>query len=197
MYVGGPLWIPPAIFKFSHDEYHKKEKPKVGTALVHVRRMPDQQRDTFEDMLRDITTERQKIKEAMGFALDYADYSGEIVQVICEALTIKETPIPTKVARLYLLSDILYNSSAQVAHAASYRSAFEAKLPAIFEHLHEAHKAITGRITAQNLKDSILKLIRIWDGWSLYTDEFIKKLQNAFVGAAAPPQDDDIDGVPI
>ncbi|KAJ0018830.1 hypothetical protein Pint_11947 [Pistacia integerrima] len=43
-----------------------------------------------------------------------------IVEVLTESLTLKETPIPTKVARLMLISDVLHNSSAPVKIASAY-----------------------------------------------------------------------------
>ena len=81
------------------------------------------QRDEFEDMLRALTLERSQIKEVIGFALDNTDAAGEVVEVVevlTESLTLKETPIPTKVARLMLVSDILYNSSAPVKKDYAY-----------------------------------------------------------------------------
>ena len=90
--------------------------------------MTDQQRNEFEDMLRALALERSQIKEAMGFALDNADAAGEIVEVLTESLTLKETPMPTKVARLMLVSDILHNSSAPVKTASAYRTKLEATL---------------------------------------------------------------------
>jgi U2-associated protein SR140 len=46
----------------------------------------------------------------------------QIVEIICKTLMIKETPIPTKVARLYLVSDILHNSSVSVPNAWKFRT---------------------------------------------------------------------------
>ena len=43
------------------------------------------------------------------------------------SLLVKETPVAVKVARLYLLSDILYNSAAPVKHASHYRSVIRQK----------------------------------------------------------------------
>jgi U2-associated protein SR140 len=84
-------------------------------------------------MLRALTLERSQIREAMGFALDNAEAAGEVVEVLTESLTLKETSIPTKVARLMLVSDIIHNSSARVKNASAYRTKFEATLPDIKE----------------------------------------------------------------
>lgn len=76
----------------------------------------------------------------------------QIVEVLTESLTLKETPIPTKVARLMLVSDVLHNSSAPVKNASAYRTKFEATLPDIMESFNDLYRSITGRITAEALK---------------------------------------------
>ena len=74
-------------------------------------------------------------KMAMGKALDFADASEEVVDLLCESMLVDATPINVKIARLYLLSDILHNSSAPVRNASSYRMHIQKSLPKIFEHL--------------------------------------------------------------
>lgn len=78
----------------------------------------------------------------------------QIVEVLTESLTLKETPIPTKVARLMLVSDVLHNSSAPVKNASAYRTKFEATLADIMESFNDLYRSITGRITAEALKVS-------------------------------------------
>lgn len=78
----------------------------------------------------------------------------QIVEVLTESLTLKETPIPTKVARLMLVSDILHNSSAPVKNASAYRTKFEATLPDIMESFNDLYRSVSGRITAEALKVS-------------------------------------------
>jgi hypothetical protein len=82
------------------------------------------QRDDFEDLLRGLNTHRPRIRDAMGFAIDNSEAASEIVQVLTEALTLDETPIPIKIARLFLVSDILHNSTAAVRNAHAYRSLY-------------------------------------------------------------------------
>lgn len=79
-------------------------------------------------------------------------FESQVVEVLTESLTLKETPIPTKVARLMLVSDILHNSSAPVKNASAYRTKFEATLPDILESFNDLYRSITGRITAEALK---------------------------------------------
>jgi len=158
-------------------------------------------------MLDSLTLERKSIKEAMAFALDHTEQSSHVVELLTESLVPQDIPLPLKIARLYLVSDILYNSSARVPNASSYRRCFESTLPHIFESLNETHKNISGRITAQNLKEQILKVIRIWEGWSLYPQSSTATLHHIFLLRNSKEQeptqesemaeDEDLDGVPI
>lgn len=116
------------------------------------RPLSDALRDEFEDLLRGLTLERSMVRDAMGFALDAADCAAEVVEVVAEALTLAETPIPSKVARLMLVSDILHNSSAPVKNASAYRTLLQARLPDIFESFNETLRNVTGRMTAEALK---------------------------------------------
>ncbi|KAJ0091257.1 hypothetical protein Patl1_12669 [Pistacia atlantica] len=67
-------------------------------------------------------------QEAYASIADTASGAINIVEVLTESLTLKETPIPTKVARLMLVSDVLHNSSAPVKNASAYLTKFEATL---------------------------------------------------------------------
>ncbi|RWR75859.1 protein RRC1-like protein isoform X1 [Cinnamomum micranthum f. kanehirae] len=145
------------------------------------RTLTDSQRDEFEDMLRALTLERSQIKDAMGFSLDNADAAGEVVEVLTESLTLKETPIPTKVARLMLVSDILHNSSAPVKNASAYRTKFEASLPDIMESFNDLYRSITGRITAEALKERVLKVLQVWSDWFLFSDAYVNGLRATFL----------------
>ncbi|KAH0648064.1 hypothetical protein KY285_033312 [Solanum tuberosum] len=132
-------------------------------------------------MLRSLTLERSQIKEAMGFALDNADAAGEVVEVLTESLTLKETPIPTKVSRLMLVSDILHNSSAPVKNASAYRTKFESSLPDIMESFNDLYRNITGRITAEALKERVLKVLQVWADWFLFSDAYVNGLRATFL----------------
>ncbi|CAH2044389.1 unnamed protein product [Thlaspi arvense] len=185
MITGSGRWIPPPLPVNKSQEH---DKDSVGTyAAGRSRRadvertLTDPQRDEFEDMLRALTLERRQIKEAMGFALDNADAAGEVVEVLTESLTLKETSIPTKVARLMLVSDILHNSSAPVKNASAYRTKFESTLPDIMESFNDLYRSITGRITAEALKERVLKVLQVWADWFLFSDAYIYGLRATFL----------------
>ncbi|OIV93798.1 hypothetical protein TanjilG_03761 [Lupinus angustifolius] len=185
MIAGSGRWIPPSLPTAKSPEHEKESGPThAGGRSRRVepeRTLTDPQRDEFEDMLRALTLERSQIKVAMGFSLDNADAAGEIVDVLTESLTLKETPIPTKIARLMLVSDILHNSSAPVRNASAYRTKFEATLPDIMESFNDLYRSIMGRITAEALKERVLKVLQVWADWFLFSDAYVNGLRATFL----------------
>ncbi|XP_076945117.1 protein RRC1-like isoform X3 [Bidens hawaiensis] len=184
MITGSGRWVPPAlpVAKSPENEETGATFAAGRSRRVEVERtLTDAQRDEFEDMLRALTLERIQIKQAMGFALDNADAAGEVVEVLTESLTLKETPIPTKVARLMLVSDILHNSSAPVKNASAYRTKFEANLPDILESFNDLYRSITGRITAEALKERVMKVLQVWADWFLFSDAYVNGLRSTFL----------------
>ena len=220
MFIGGVTWLPPVD---EIDRERRSQSPSPRGDRDRDRRghgssrrrdqLSDNERDIFEDMLRTLTAERESIGDAMVFALGRAEAAKEIVEVVTESLCILQTPIPAKIARLYLVSDILHNSSSAVAKASLFRSLFEANMISIFESLGEKLKATEGRITAQAMKDKVCRVLRVWEVWSLYPQDFINRLECLFLGKSPEPEngagaedkdgidgemvDDDVDGVPL
>jgi len=82
------------------------------------------QRDRLEDLLRNISPERIKVAEAMVFCIEHAEAAEEICDCISESLSILQTPVNKKIARLYLISDILHNCGVKVTNATIYRKAY-------------------------------------------------------------------------
>ncbi|KAL9265351.1 RRC1-like protein [Drosera capensis] len=185
MITGSGRWIPPSLPTAKSPDLEKESGSTFAAGrsrrLEPERTLTDPQRDQFEDMLRALTLERNQIKQAMGFALDNSDAAGEVVEVLTESLTLKETPIPTKVARLMLVSDILHNSSAPVKNASAYRTKFEATLPDIMESFNDLYRSITGRITAEALKERVLKVLQVWSDWFLFSDVYVNGLRATFL----------------
>ncbi|MCO5552829.1 hypothetical protein L7F22_006346 [Adiantum nelumboides] len=197
MITGSGRWIPPPLPQqalVGSPEHDKASATTFaagrGRRVDQERALTDSQRDEFEDMLRALTLERSLIREAMGFALDNAEAAGEVVEVLTESLTLKETVIPTKVARLMVVSDILHNSSAPVKNASAYRTKFEASLPDILESFNELYRGITGRITAEALKERVLKVLQVWSDWFLFSDAYVNGLRATFLrsgNSGVPP----------
>lgn len=57
----------------------------------------------------------------MIWCLEHAEASQEIVEILKDALTIGDTAQQKKLARLYVVSDVLYNSSAKLPYVSNFR----------------------------------------------------------------------------
>ncbi|XP_013393846.1 U2 snRNP-associated SURP motif-containing protein isoform X1 [Lingula anatina] len=202
MFKGGSFWKPPPVNTYTQgmpEELVQEmgDQPKRG-------QLTDSQRDRLEDMLRDLTPERWKIGDAMVWCLEHAESAEEVVECITEALSILQTPIPKKIARLFLVSDILHNCSAKVPNASFYRKYFESKLPEIFRDVHDSYDNIDGRLKAEQFKQKVMACFRAWEDWAVYPNDFLIKLQNIFLGLVPLDKDDmaeskeeELDGAPL
>ena len=87
----------------------------------------------ISDIKQKLEPSPSNLLQVMVFALDNADAAGDVVEVLAESLTLKETPAAVKLARLFAVNDILHNSTAPVRNASRYRGKLEPVLPDIFE----------------------------------------------------------------
>lgn len=248
MFKDGPLWRPPPVNPFQQgmpddlielspdrlalaDELASPRSQQHATARGFKESkerekkgmLTDSERELFEDMLRDLTPERQKIQEAMIYCIEHADAAEEIVKCIVESLSLFETPLHKKIARLYLISDVLHNCTVKVSNASFYRKGFQAKLVDVFVNMHKCYESIEGRMKAEHFKQRVMNCFKAWEDWALYASEFLIKLQNIFLGLVkldkscdkpsdrklldglpvvlddddGIPLDDDLDGIPI
>ena len=77
-------------------------------------------------MLRTLLPDRNPLAETMVWCIEHAEAGSEIVDCIAESLSILQTPLTKKVARLYLISDILHNCSVKgVPNVSFYRKGFQ------------------------------------------------------------------------
>lgn len=167
MFRDGPLWYPPG----RHDEWNRGsprdggtgsiERDRGGTAAADDdsadrpprRALRPKDRARFLEMLQQVTLDRGRIAAAMVFCVDRADAAHELIDCLVAALTAPDAPAPLALARLYLLSDVLYNSRvAEVPSASLLRHYAEARLEAIARALAATLAAIAGRLRAETFK---------------------------------------------
>lgn len=128
--------------KSSRHDLYRSNKSQLSKSIRHK----------LERLLRGLNPQRSKIAEMMFFCITHADYWEEIVECITDSLCIDETPLYKKIARLFLVSDILHNCSVKVANVSNYRKGFQSKLNGIFESFHQAYNQIEGRLKAEHFK---------------------------------------------
>ena len=142
-------------------------------------------REDFEELLQTLTLERSDIQEGMMFALEHADSAKEVANILTDALTLSDTPVTMKVARLFLMSDILHNCGAPVKNASAYRIEFQQKLPRVFESLEKTLKDVDSRITREAFKKRVAAVLTAWGDWFLFGEEFLKGLELTFLRGEA------------
>jgi len=165
------------------------------------------ERKVFHELLREkLCASQESICNAMAFAFDKSGAAKEISELLHAALLESGNGISvdTRIARLFLLSDILFNSQQPgVRNAFQYRGehrclqfmhnklqklsqecvsgtdAIEAMAPDVFESLGQ-HGG--GRMTKNKLRKAVSSVLGAWTNWSVYNTTFIDDLENKFEG---------------
>lgn len=208
MFRGGSLWRPPSLNSYSQRSEERAEEEDDVSHEEEVKKgqLRAEHRQRLEMLLKELTPGREDIANAMMFCLDRADAAEEVVGHVSDSFSSLQTSLQKKIARLYLVSDILHNSCAKVAGASYYRKYFEAKLPQIFGDLNAAHKNIQARLQAELFKQKVMSCFRAWEDWAIYPQPYLIHLQNIFLGFAKAGEElaemaeevsFDIDGAPM
>uniref|UniRef100_A0A669E6L2 Zgc:163098 n=1 Tax=Oreochromis niloticus TaxID=8128 RepID=A0A669E6L2_ORENI len=204
MFRGGSLWRPPSLNSYSQRSEERAEEEDDVSHEEEVKKGQLRAEQRLEMLLKELTPGREDIANAMMFCLDRADAAEEVVGHVSDSFSSLQTSLQKKIARLYLVSDILHNSCAKVAGASYYRKYFEAKLPQIFGDLNAAHKNIQARLQAELFKQKVMSCFRAWEDWAIYPQPYLIHLQNIFLGFAKAGEEPaemevscDIDGAPM
>ncbi|KAK1167320.1 U2 snRNP-associated SURP motif-containing protein [Acipenser oxyrinchus oxyrinchus] len=207
MFRGGSIWRPPLLNPYLHGEEEVKDEPtspSLQEEELKKGQLKAEHRDKLENLLRGLSPRKEDIGDAMVFCLEKAEAAEEVVGCIAESLSILQTPLQKKIARLYLVSDILYNSCAKVTNASYYRKYFEVKLPQMFDDIGEAYKNIQARLQAEQFKQKVMACFRAWEDWAVYPEPYLIQLQNIFLGLVKTGEEiversmtPDLDGAPL
>ncbi|XP_005179362.1 U2 snRNP-associated SURP motif-containing protein [Musca domestica] len=208
MFKGGPIWKPPMV-NFYTQGMPDELVVDPDAPEVHKGALSTAQRDRLEDLIHYLTPERSRIGDAMIFCIEHADAADEICECIAESLANPSTLASRKIARLYLVSDILHNCTVKVAKASFFRKSIEKHLTDIFENLHAFYNSIESRLKAEGFKNRVLNVLNAWDDWAVYSKECLLQLKCTFLGKqmsvieSPPPEEvkeveeEDIDGAPL
>uniref|UniRef100_A0A8K9WPB6 Zgc:163098 n=1 Tax=Oncorhynchus mykiss TaxID=8022 RepID=A0A8K9WPB6_ONCMY len=200
MFRGGSIWRPPLLNPYLHGDEEAGEEEQSPSQEEELKKGQLKTEERLETLLRGLTPRREDVGDAMLFCLERAEAAEEVVGCIAESLSLLQTPLQKKIARLYLVSDILYNSCAKVANASYYRKYFEAKLPQIFGDISDAYRNIQARLQAEQFKQKIMGCFRVWEDWAVYPEPYLIQLQNIFLGlvkAGDEVASPDLDGAPL
>lgn len=181
-----------------------------------------EEREQLEVLLKKLETKRTSIGDAMLFCINHSIAAKEVIDVICQSIIEEdkkqhdhdqqqqekqkesqsksdnirlEKYVQKELAKLYLISDILHNSSAQVTNASYYRSGFKTKLEDIFMHIgcelskwdlkineQSTINSASALMTLNHYKGQILAIFKAWKDWTLYEDDFLVRLSGLTLG---------------
>mmetsp|Transcript_15882 Transcript_15882/g.36494 ORF Transcript_15882/g.36494 Transcript_15882/m.36494 type:complete len:571 (+) Transcript_15882:340-2052(+) len=201
MVRGGRLWVPPKLPQLkrprdSDEEWREQQKaqrrrrgPQASVAAVEER-LSEAELEELTRLTRSrLCASRDSICQAMAFCLSHSGAYQEICTFLRNLLMDDKCSVDTRVARLYLLSDILFNSQQPgVKNAFRYRDAIEKMAPDVFAALgqHGSRRISLGRMTLQKLKTAVSTVLSAWTNWSVYNPAFLDELDARFHGREVP-----------
>jgi hypothetical protein len=134
---------------------------------------------------RELCAARDPICKAMAFCFEKSGAAKHISDMLKDLVMeyTPETSLGARVARLYLLSDVLYNSQQPgVRNAFLYRDAIERMAPDVFTSLGKHGDGKIGRMTMNKLAMAVSNVLDAWANWSVYNPTFLDELHARFEG---------------
>ncbi|XP_026319389.1 U2 snRNP-associated SURP motif-containing protein [Hyposmocoma kahamanoa] len=186
MFCGGSVWRPPVMNLYTAgmpDELVEEDDAKDNIRGT----LSNNQRDRLEELIRSLTPSRTSVGEVMAWCLEHAEAAGEIAQCLAEALSGEHTAPHKRIARLYLMSDVLHNAGAKLTNASAYRNAFQQKLIEIMRNSHQAWSKMTSRLQQEGFRARVTRILQAWADWAVYPTDFLLRLNDVFLGQDKEP----------
>jgi len=167
----------------------------ISSASEGAAKLNDWEMTKFDELFRKkLCQSRESICNCMAFCFEKSGASKQISDLLKEALLEDGPEISpeTRIARLFLVSDVLFNSQQPgVRNAYRYRDSIEQMAPDIFESLGNHGKGSAGRMTMNKLNNAVSSVLNAWANWSVYNPTFLDGLQARFDGKEMPPENYD------
>eukprot|EP01028_Stygiella_incarcerata_P004358 TRINITY_DN194_c0_g1_i1.p1 TRINITY_DN194_c0_g1~~TRINITY_DN194_c0_g1_i1.p1 ORF type:complete len:668 (-),score=204.53 TRINITY_DN194_c0_g1_i1:50-2053(-) len=191
MFVGGARWVPPACVAFESiaDSSIREDKSKKTIRSQNAHSMEDTvllsdgDYAILEDLLLGIVANKSYIRWTMGFCFDHVDCAAEIVDILVQSLSIDDTPLKKKLARLYLVSDILFNATSAIQGSLVFRDLLHKNLLSIFDAIARALQKAPGRVSQRIFSASMRGVLETWKNWRIFPEEMIDTCISAIQNA--------------
>ena len=173
LFLGGAVWLPPPA-----------ERPQRGRG--GERALTAAEKEELFGLLRGLEGTVGSVRATMVFCVEKAadNAAGDVAHVVSDALSLRGTPWAARLARLHLLSDVLFNAAAQhpapKAPGAALRPHLERRLPAVMGFLRHAVEARMGSEEAAAAKRRVAEVLAVWRSWRVFPDAYVIRLQRAF-----------------
>lgn len=181
MFKGGSIWIPPTVHDYTEGMPENLIEPPAETREGDKAQLSDSQYTRLLHYMQNLTAQRSSVAEVMTFCLNHMDAFSDIISVIVDSFRNVKTKPTKKIARLYLISDILYNSRLKRSNSSgkqNFHAEVKPHLVEIFENLRETHAKILTDADKEEFRWRLQKVLKSWDIYHIYPDEFLSKLEN-------------------
>ncbi|KAL1514271.1 hypothetical protein ABEB36_003554 [Hypothenemus hampei] len=104
MFEGGSIWLPPVA-----PDYQKGMPEELFSVTTENSLLSDNQCGRLTELIRNLNVSRNSVAEVMAFCLNHASAINDSLDLIADSLLNPSTIAKSKIARFYLLSDVLSN----------------------------------------------------------------------------------------
>lgn len=192
MFKGGSPWIPPVIPDYTKgmpDELIPA-KPKDVTACLS-----ESQINRLVQHIQNLTLERASVSKCMQFCLDHQTAAKDICDVVVDSFRNGTTKATKKIARLYLVNDILCNTANRVQKMnVLFKATLEQYLPEIFGKLRETWMALQRMPDKNEYKRRVHKVLKAWEIWKIFPKHLLDKLEAIFMPVIISDDDSESEG---
>jgi U2-associated protein SR140 len=161
------------------------EQARRGAADAGAR-LTDHELTEFDRLFKQtLCASRESICQAMAFCFEKSGAAKQVASMLNDLLlqTAPGTSAETMTARLYLISDVLFNSQQPgIRNAFMYRDAIERMSPDVFRSMGEFARDNFGRMSRERLASAISAILAAWTNWGVYDPAFLDELQAGFEG---------------
>ncbi|KAJ8917423.1 hypothetical protein NQ315_005469 [Exocentrus adspersus] len=178
MFKGGSIWLPPIAPNYS--EGMPEQLIKTDEKRVDVEKLSETQCKRLTVLLRNLTMNRAKIAEGMMFCLNHKLALKDSLEVILESLSNAGTCPLKQVARLYLLSDVMFNAKQINIDVHDW----DLKLLEVFKMLHSSFGKMKTAADKDNFKSRVQRVLQHWDVCKVMPSSFVRKAELTFMNNA-------------
>lgn len=148
----------------------------------------------LEQLLQHLSTARDAVGSTMAFCIENGPrHAAPFARALIRALEEPDLKTDAVLARLFLVSDVLYNSHASVRGASRYHTSFQDLLPDASERLGRQwlQRMEGGRLERVRAESAVRRVLGAWQEWAVFPPLFCRGLEAllfAPIEPVAPPE---------
>ncbi|KAJ8982514.1 hypothetical protein NQ317_018555 [Molorchus minor] len=191
MFKGGSIWLPP--IEPNYTEGMPEQLINGDERAVDSTKLSESQTSRLINLIRNLSLNRSKIAEAMLFCLNHSLALNDAIDIIIESMKSLGTNPLKKIARLYLLSDVLFNSRRFKVDIESG----DFDLMEAFKVFRESLNRMKTVCDKDNFRTRVLRVLHQWDVCGTISAGFVQKAVSLFLDSPEPTSNIDDDSSSI